>query len=292
VYKSIQHDHPTERNLIPETAKHLEMIRQFLIGQKIVRFPTNDRVKVEETPKFDRATSFASMDAPGPFERAAQAFYYVTPTEPEWDAKRKEEWLTAFNYYVNDVTSIHEAYPGHFVQALHLKASPTSKIDKTFGSYAFTEGWAHYCEKMVIDEGFPGAVDPTVRAKYRMAQSDEALLRLCRLCVSVKMHCQNMSVDEATKFFKDNAYYEEASARSEAERGTYDPGYGFYTLGKLQFLKLRDDYRAQEGKDFSLMKFHDALLRYGQPPIRILRETLLKNHDIWNQALPAADAPR
>ncbi|MBC8106641.1 MAG: DUF885 domain-containing protein, partial [Anaerolineae bacterium] len=222
VYKSIQRDHPTEQTLIPETAKQLEQIRQFVIDRKLVRFPSNDRVKVEETPKFDRATGFAFMDAPGPFERAAQAFYFVTPTEPEWDAKRKEEWLSAFNYYVNDVTSIHEAYPGHFVQALHLKASPASKIDKTFGSYAFIEGWAHYTEKMVIDEGFPGNADATTTAKYRLAQSDEALLRLCRLCVSVQMHCRNMSVDDATRFFRDNAYYEEASARSEAERGTYD----------------------------------------------------------------------
>ncbi|CAN5513115.1 DUF885 domain-containing protein [soil metagenome] len=290
VYKTIQHDHPTEQNLIPETAKHLEMIRQFVIDRKLVRFPSNDRVKVEETPKFDRATGFASMDAPGPFERASQAFYFVTPTEPEWDATRKEEWLTAFNYYVNDVTSIHEAYPGHFVQALHLKSSPASKIDKVFGSYAFIEGWAHYTEKMVIDEGFPGDADALTKAKYRLAQSDEALLRLCRLCVSVKMHCQNMSVDDATKFFKDNAYYQEASARSEAERGTYDPGYGFYTLGKLQILKLREDYRAQEGDRFSLIKFHDAVLRYGQPPIRILREAMLKDPSTWDRSLDVGAA--
>jgi uncharacterized protein (DUF885 family) len=243
-------------------------------------------VKVEETPKFDRATSLASMDAPGPFEPATEAFYYVTPTEPEWDAKRKDEWLTSFNYYTTDVVTIHEAYPGHYVQFLHLKASGATRAEKVFGNYAFVEGWAHYCEQMVLDEGFPGAgADELTRAKYRLAQSSEALLRLCRLCVSVKMHCQGMSVEAGKRFFMDNCYYEEAPALAEAERGTYDPGYGFYTLGKLQILKLREDYKKQEGANFSLKKFHDTLLDHGQGPIRLLRERMLKDAKLWDELL-------
>jgi uncharacterized protein (DUF885 family) len=216
---------------------------------------------------------------------ATEAFYYVTPTEPQWDAKRKEEWLTAFNFYATDVTSIHEAYPGHYVQALHLKASPASRIDKAFGSYAFIEGWAHYSEQMVIDEGFPAGADATTAAKYRLEQSDEALLRLCRLVASIRMHTKGMSVDEATKFFMDNCYYEEAPARQEAERGTYDPGYGFYTLGKLQILKLREDWKKQEGDGFTLQRFHDELLKHGQPPIRLLREVMLKDAKSWDEAM-------
>jgi len=122
-------------------------------------------------------------------------------------------------------------------------------------------------------------------AKYRMAQADEAMLRLCRLCVSIKMHTQNMTVDEGTKFFQDNCYYEEKPARSEAMRGTFDPGYLNYTLGKLQILKLRDDYKAQEGENFSLQKFHNELLNHGMPPIRLLREIMLKDKSKWDQVL-------
>jgi uncharacterized protein (DUF885 family) len=226
------------------------------------------------------------MDAPGPFEtKATEAYYYVTPVEPEWDARKREEWLTAFNYYTTDVVTIHEAYPGHYVQYLHLQASDADKLDKTFGSYAFTEGWAHYCEQMALDEGFGRDQGEQAALKYRLAQSDEALLRLCRLCASVMMHTQGMTVDQATKFFMDNCYYEEATARQEAERGTYDPGYCFYTIGKLQMLRLRDDWRAQEGMNFSLKKFHDEVLRRGAPPIRLLREIMLKDSSAWNRTL-------
>ena len=118
-----------------------------------------------------------------------------------------------------------------------------------------------------------------------MAQADEAMLRLCRLCVSIKMHTQKMTVDEATKFFQDNCYYEEKPARAEAMRGTFDPGYLNYTLGKLQILKLRDDYKAQQGENFSLEKFHNELLNHGMPPIRLLRELMLKDKAIWYKVL-------
>jgi len=293
VFKQIQSEHPTADNLIPEVAKDLDKIRKYVLSHHLIGIPSEVRAKVKETPQYLRATSFASMDTPGPFEkRATEAYYYVTPTEKDWPAKQKEEWLTAFNYYTSDITSIHEAYPGHYVQFQHLNASPASKVEKIFGSYAFIEGWAHYCEKMMLDEGFggpssssPSEEDVKRAAKYRMAQADEALLRLCRLCVSIKLHTQNMSLDEATKFFQDNCYYEEKPARQEAMRGTFDPGYLNYTLGKLQILKLRDDYKAQEGDAFSLQKFHNELLNHGMPPIRLLREIMLKDQTKWNQVL-------
>jgi len=263
------------------------------VGRKLVGIPSEIRPKLKETPQYLRATSFASMDTPGPFEkRATEAYYYVTPTEEDWPAQEKEEWLTAFNYYTSDVTSIHEVYPGHYVQFLHLNASSASKAEKIFGSYAFIEGWAHYTEKMMIDEGFgapstssPSGEDVKLAAKYRMAQADEALLRLCRLCVSIKVHTQNMSIDEATKFFQDNCYYESKPARQEAMRATFDPGYLNYTLGKLQILKLREDYKAQQGAEFSLQKFHNELLSHGMPPIRLLREIMLKDKSKWDQVL-------
>ena len=293
VFKQIQSEHPTPENLIPDVAKDLDKIRKYVSSHHLVTIPSDVRARVKETPQYRRAVSFASMDTPGPFEkRATEAYYYVTPTESDWPDKQKEEWLTAFNYYASDIVSIHEVYPGHYVQFLRLNASPASKVEKIFGSYAFIEGWAHYCEKMMIDEGYGSPTDAAPSedeakraVKYRMVQADEALLRLCRLCASIKMHTQNMSVDEATKFFQDNCYYEEKPARQEAMRGTFDPGYLNYTLGKLQILKLRDDYKAQQGDEFSLQKFHNELLNHGMPPIRLLRELMLKDKSKWDEVL-------
>ena len=293
VFKQVQGEHPTPQNLIPDVAKDLEKIRKYVSSHHLVTIPSDIRAQVKETPQYRRATSFASMDTPGPFEKhATEAYYYVTPTESDWPEKQKQEWLTAFNYYASDIISIHEAYPGHYVQFLRLNASSAGKVEKIFGSYAFIEGWAHYCEQMMLEQGYGGATgaspseeDAKRAAKYRMAQADEALLRLCRLCVSIKMHTKNMSVEEATKFFQDNCYYEEKPAHSEAMRGTFDPGYLNYTLGKLQILKLRDDYKTQQGDEFSLQKFHNELLDHGMPPIRLLREIMLKDKNKWDEVL-------
>jgi len=293
VFKQIQSEHPSAESLMADVAKDLDSIRQYVIDHHLVSIPSNVRAQVKETPQYRRATSFASMDTPGAFEKkATEAYYYVTPTEKDWPETQKEEWLTAFNYYTTDVITIHEAYPGHYVQFLHLNASPASRAKKIFGSYAFIEGWAHYCEKMVIDEGFgaptgdkPSDDEIKRAAKYRMAQADEAMLRLCRLCVSIKMHTQGLSVEDGAKFFRENCYYEEKPAHSEAMRGTFDPGYLNYTLGKLQILKLRKDYEAQEGSDFSLQKFHDEMLDHGMLPIRLLREIILKDPKKWDEVL-------
>jgi uncharacterized protein (DUF885 family) len=310
VFKQIQSEHPSPENLLPDMGKDLEQIRQFVTKCHLVTIPSEVRPRVKEMPQYRRATSFASMDTPGPFEkRATEAYYYVTPTEPDWPNEQKEQWLTAFNYYTADLISIHEVYPGHYVQFLRLSASPASKVEKIFGSYAFVEGWAHYCEQMMVDEGYTGStrapgstptatakakpppsptaspLDETRAAKYRMAQASEAMLRLCRLCAAIKMHTQHMSVQGATKFFQENCYYEEKPARAEAMRGTFDPGYLNYSLGKLQILKLRTDYKAQEGDAFSLQKFHNELLNHGMPPIRLLRELMLKDKSKWDQVL-------
>jgi uncharacterized protein (DUF885 family) len=285
-FKLIQRDHPTAESLLPDARKNLEAIRTFLLDHHIITMPSEVRVRVEETPQFDRASSFASMDTPGPFEtHATEAYYYVTPTEKNWPEKQKEEWLTAFNFYTTDIVSIHEAYPGHYTQYLHLNASPASRVEKIFTSYAFSEGWAHYCEQMMIEEGFGRTAGGLVGAKYRLAQADEALLRLCRLCVSIKMHCQGMSLQDGARFFRENCYYEDKPAYQEALRGTFDPGYLFYTVGKLEILKLRDDWRQQEGTAYSLERFHEALLNHGAPPVRLLREQLLKNPKMWNDVL-------
>jgi uncharacterized protein (DUF885 family) len=286
VYNDVQNEHPTAASLIPDARKNLEAIRQFLIDKKIVSMPSEVRVKVEETPPYARATSTASMDTPGPFEtKATEAYYYITPVDPKWTPQEQEDWLKSFNYYTTDVVSIHEAYPGHYTQFLHLNASDASKVQKVFGSYAYIEGWAHYTEVMMLDAGFGNDGDPIKAAKFRIAQSGDALLRICRLCVSIQTHCYGMNVDEATKFFMNNWYQGENPSRQEAMRGTYDPGYLFYTLGKLQILKLREDYKKQEGDQYSLQKFNDAMLDNGMPPIQFMREILLKDKKSWNAIL-------
>jgi uncharacterized protein (DUF885 family) len=293
VFKQIQSEHPTSENLIPEITKKLDAVRKYVVDHKLVTIPSEVKAQVKETPQYRRATSFASMDIPGPFEkRATEAYFYVTPAENEWPEPQKNEWLTSFNSYSADVISIHETYPGHYVQFLHLNASKATRAEKVFGATSYVEGWAHYCEKMMIDAGFGSTFGPTPTdeqikqaAKYRMAQSQQAMLRLCRLCVSIQMHTQGMSVDDATKFFQENCYYEEKPARAEAMRGTFDIGYLNYTLGKLQILKLRADYEVQEGENFSLKKFHDELLNHGMLPIRLLREIMLKDPAKWAEVL-------
>ncbi|PZR75188.1 MAG: hypothetical protein DLM73_05960 [Chthoniobacterales bacterium] len=293
LFKQIQSDHPTAENLIPEITKRLEAVRKFVADHKLVTVPPQVSVQVKETPQDRRVMSFASMDTPGPFEkRANESYYYVTPPESDWPDAQKEEWLTSFNFYMSDLFSIHEVYPGHYVQFLHLNVSKATKAEKIFGATSYVEGWAHYCEKMIIDEGFgaPAGAKPSEdelqrAAKYRMVQAQAAMVRLCRLCVSVKMHTAGMSVEDATKFFQENCYYEEKPARAEALRGTFDLGYLNYTLGKLQILKLRKDYQEQEGDKFSLKKFHDELLNHGMLPIRLLREVMLKDKEKWDEVL-------
>ncbi|MGC3948098.1 MAG: DUF885 domain-containing protein [Chryseolinea sp.] len=274
VFKELQKDHSTAANLIPDARKNAEGIRQFLIDKKIISMPSDVRVLIKETPEFARATSTASMDTPGPFEKATQAYYYITPVDAKWSKKQQEEWLSLFGRYVTDVITIHEAYPGHYTQFLHLNASQATSVEKIFVSYAFVEGWAHYTEQMMIEEGF-GAEDSVTQAKYHLAQLNESLLRLCRMYVSLKMHLQGMTVEEGTKFIEENAYYEHQGAHHEAMRGTYDPGYLSYTLGKQQFLKLREDYKLKMGDKFSLQDFHDRVLSYGGPPVELVRQRIM-----------------
>jgi uncharacterized protein (DUF885 family) len=286
VYHDLQKEHPTAENLIPEVNRHLEAIRKFLVDKDIVTMPAKLNLVVKETPDYLKATNTASNDDPGPFEtKATEAYYYITPVDPKWTAQQKEDWLRQFDYYTTDNVSIHETYPGHYTQFLHLKASSATRIEKIFPSFAFVEGWAHYCEQMMADEGYGHNGDSVLAAKYRLAQSGDALARLCRLCVSVKIHCQGMSIDEATKFFMDNWYQGEQPSRREALRGAYNPEYLFYTLGKLELFKLREDYQKQEGTKFSLKKFHDEVLNHGMPQIRLLREVMLKDKKTWGENL-------
>lgn len=271
VMLEIAKDHPTPEKLVDTTREMLENIRRFLIEKDIVTVPSEVRIQVEETPGFLRH-AFAMCDIPGPFEeKATEAFYYVTNVQTDWSQKQKEEWLSKFDYATLDDVSVHEAYPGHYVHFLHTLSAP-SKVAKIAGAYSFWEGWAHYAEEMMMEQGWHES-----EPKYQLAQLSEALLRNCRYICAIKMHTRRMNVDEATHFFMDRAYMEETPARKEAERGTYDPGYLNYTLGKLMILKLRDDFKEQEGKDYSLKRFHDTILSFGAPPIPLVRKLMLKD---------------
>lgn len=269
VAETVSADHPTAESLIPDTAAMLEEIRQYLIDHDIISIPSEVRCKVEETPEFMRF-GFAFMDPPGPFEQTAtDAYYYVTPVEKDWNDTQADEWLRRFNYATLRDVSIHEAYPGHYVHFLH-SARVMSPIRKVFSSYSFVEGWAHYCEQMMVEEGYRGD-NPLLH----FAQLGEALLRNCRYVVSILMHTGRMTLDEATRFLMENAFMEELPAQREALRGTFDPGYLNYTLGKLLILKLRDDLKARDGDNFNLKRFHDQLLAFAYPPIPLLRKRFL-----------------
>ncbi|HYP42079.1 MAG TPA: DUF885 domain-containing protein [Chloroflexia bacterium] len=263
-------DHPTKETLIPDAADMLEELRDFIIESDLVTVPSEVRCKVVETPPFLR-WGFAFMDSPGPFEeKATDAYYYVTPVEEEWTEQQAEEWLRRFNYASLCDVSIHEAYPGHYLHFLHASARVTSPVRKVFGSYSFVEGWAHYCEQMMVEEGYRG--DTPV---LRFAQLSEALLRNCRYVAAIMMHTGRMTLDEATRFFMENGFMDELPAQKEALRGTFDPGYLNYTLGKLLILKLRDDLKAKEGDSFNLKRFHDSMLALGYPPVPLVRQYLL-----------------
>ena len=286
VHEDIQKEHPSADSLIPTAKEHLEAIRQFLIDKNICTLPSEVRVQVRETPQFARATSTASMDVVGPFEKkATESYYYITPVDASWNAKQKEDWLRQFDYYTTDNITVHEAYPGHYTQFLHLNASNATKVEKMFSNYAFVEGWAHYCEQMMTEAGYGNNGNAVTAAKYKLAQSGDALLRLCRLCNSIRIHCGGATIEEGTKFFMENWYQGEKPSYQEALRGSFDPGYLFYTLGKLEILKLRNDYKTQQGSNYFLKDFNDKMMDNGMPPVRLLRERLLKDKSKWDAIL-------
>ena len=271
VLAEMARDHPAADSLIFETRNMLEEIRDYLLEHDIVSVPSEARCATVETPSFMR-WAFAALDFPGPFEqKATESYYYVTPVEDGWTEDEKEQWLTSFSYPTLRSVSVHEAYPGHFVHYLHTR-NAKSKLGVVYGAYSFWEGWAHYAEQMMIEEGF-GRDDP----RNILGQILEALLRDCRYVCAIGMHTQGMTVDEATEFFMNNAFIERLPARKEAIRGTFDPMYLNYTLGKLMILKLREDYRGEQGENYSLKRFHDTLLSFGAPPIPLVREMMLQN---------------
>ncbi|HTS79086.1 MAG TPA: DUF885 domain-containing protein [Myxococcaceae bacterium] len=269
VMAALQADHPTAMDLIPAVRRSLEGVRQFVVSKNLVSFPSEVRPKVEPTPAFARNGAFASLDAPGPYEtKATESYYYVTPPDESWNAKQVEEHLRAFATPILAMTDVHEAYPGHFLQALWMPRVPT-KVRKLLQTNSNVEGWAHYGEQMVVEEGFADT-DPRIR----MAQLEEALLRDCRFVVGIRLHTTTMTVEQGAERFAKECYQTPANAYEEARRGTYDPTYLYYTYGKLQIYELRREYLSAKGG--TLREFHDAFLAQGALPIRLVRKLLLE----------------
>lgn len=262
---------PQPGQLIATARAQLAELQTFLARNSVVSLPESTDVDVAPTPDFFRWSS-ASMWTPGPFEtKPSRAVYYLTDVDPSWPAERQAEHLRDLNIPTLWNISMHEVYPGHFLHYQHLRRVE-SKVRRStlFAPASYIEGWAHYCEHMMLEAGF-GRRDHTMK----LGQLAEALVRLARFIVGIRLHTEDWSVEQGVRFFRDEAYLEEANARREAERGTFDPTYLVYTAGKLALLKLRHDWQEQQGSKASLRAFHDALLTHGSAPFWALRELML-----------------
>jgi uncharacterized protein (DUF885 family) len=267
--------HPDSAHLMAAAQGDLVKLRAFIIAHRIIDLPPDANITVTPTPEFERATTEASMDSPGPLERVAkQAFYNVTPVDPHDPPKVQEQYLEAFNDYERPIVSAHEVYPGHFVNFAIDKHLPLTLSEKLLTATSFVEGWAHYGEQMMVEQGW-GNGD----SRVKLMQLREAIWRNARYVAGVKMHTQGMTVPQAIAFFRTQAFLDPASARAEAKRGTQDATYGYYTLGKLEIYKLRADYKKKLGSAYTLARFHHDLLQYGDPAIPLLRPLLLGADD-------------
>jgi uncharacterized protein (DUF885 family) len=268
--KKVEAEHPPAASLLKTTQDALDALRQFIVDKKIVTIPASAPAHVQETPPFQRSTTSASMDTPGPFEeKATEAYYNMTLPDPRWTPAEQLDFMRQWYYAAISNVSVHEVYPGHYVQFLYAKNFPTI-TRKVFGANTNVEGWAHYAEQMMLDEGLHGT-----EPQYRMAQLQDALLRDVRFIVGIKMHTQGMTVEDAKKLFETQGHQPAAIALSEAKRGAGDPFYGYYTMGKLAILKLREDYKAKQGAAYSLQAFHDAFIKIGPLPLPLIREKML-----------------
>ena len=270
-WRKAKEQHPAPGQLIAVAEAQVGELEAFLRTQDLVTLPDSEPVVVAPSPDFYR-WAFASMWTPGPFEsKPSRAYYYLTDVDRSWPPDRQKEHLRDFNIPTLWNISIHEVYPGHFLHFRHLR-QVESKVRKStlFAPASFVEGWAHYCEHMMVEAGFRRG-DVTIR----LGQLAEALVRLARFVVAIRLHCEDLSVEQGMRFFRDEAFLEETTARREAERGTFDPTYLVYSLGKLMMLKLRRDYKEKQGGKYSLRSFHDAVLSQGSAPFWALRRLLL-----------------
>jgi len=279
VLEELGENHPAPDQLLNTFRGTFDGLVSFIREHHIVTIPSDVRPIVEETPPFMRATTQASMDTPGPFEKnATEAYFNVTLPDPSMTPAQVDGYMHSFNVGTVISTAVHEAYPGHYIQFLWLPQAP-SRVRKLLGANTDIEGWAHYTEQMMLDEGYgqpgAGAKDERESKFLRLGQLQDALLRNARFIVGIQMHTGKMSFDEAVAFFQKEGYQSKETAAVETKRGAGDPTYLYYTLGKLEIMKLREDMKKKQGAAFSLEEFHNNFLKQGFPPIKIVREALM-----------------
>jgi hypothetical protein len=257
-----------EADLFATARTMVDEARRYVIDRHLVTLASDDAVTVRETPPYERWNS-ASIEMSGPFESARSAFYQLTIPDKSWPAAKRAEYLGSVGDLLG--TTIHEVFPGHFVQGRWAERAPT-RVQKAFADYAFVEGWAHYGEMMMIAEGFERA-----NLANSLAMVHGALLRNCRFAASIAIHVKGMTVEQAENRFVEDCHQDRATAHEQAVRATFDPGYFAYTLGKLQILALRAEVKAKLGSAYSLQRFHDALLSHGAPPVALIRDRVLRD---------------
>ena len=282
ILQQLEKDHPAPDQLLNTFRGVLGGLKSYIIAQHIVTIPSPVLPIVEETPPFARALTSASMDTPGAYEtKAKEAYFNVTLPELGWPQQRRQEFMESFNRGTIISTAVHEVYPGHYTQFLWVQEAPT-KTRKLIYSNSNAEGWAHYCEQMMLDEGYgrtPGVPldKDTAFLRLRLGQLQDALLRDARYIVGIEMHTGKMSFEQGVDFFVKEGYQTHAVAEMETKRGTSDPTYLVYTLGKLEIMKLREDYQKIEGPAFNLQKFHDEFMKQGGVPVKLIRKAMLGN---------------
>jgi uncharacterized protein (DUF885 family) len=255
---------------VDAASRQLGGLRDFLVKHDLLTIPGTEQARVAKAPSY-KAWNFAYIDIPGAYESGLPSTYYISPPDPTWTKEVQDAYVPGRGNLL--YTSAHEVYPGHFVQYLHAHRAP-SMIGKLFVGYAFSEGWAHYTEEMMHQAGLSGG-DP----EMHIGQLHDALLRNVRFVSAIGLHTQGMTVDESKKLFREKAFCDEGNAQQQAERGTFDPAYLNYTLGKLMILKLRDDWTASRGGRKAWKEFHDKFLGYGGPPIPLIRRVMMDPDD-------------
>lgn len=260
---------PKAAELLGLASRLSDDARAFLVERRLVTIPSDERCTTKETPPYMRWNS-AFLSAPGPFDAPGlSAFYYITLPDPKWPKREQEEYVMPRGTLLS--TTVHEVYPGHFLQGLWRRRAPT-RVQKIFATYSYVEGWAHYVEEMMLEEGF-GAADP----QSRTGQLSDALLRNCRWVGAIAVHVDERPLDAVAKRFATDCFQDKATAREQANRATFDPGYFAYTYGKIALLDLRAEVKRRLGERYDARAFHDALLAHGSPPLPLLRERVLRD---------------
>lgn len=252
---------------VAEARRQIPTLKAFVLARDLITIPGTEQALVEESPPYNRQNS-AYIDAPGAYDKGIPSVYYISPPDPSWTREVQDGFIPGKQDLL--FTSVHEVMPGHFVQFLHANRSP-SIFGQLFVGYAFAEGWAHYAEEMMWEAGLNDG-----DAETHIGQLANALLRDCRYLSAIGMHARGMTQEQSRRLFVTECHQDEGTARQQSARGTYDPAYLNYTMGKLMIRKLRADWTASRGGRAAWKQFHDAFLSFGGPPVPLVRKAMMK----------------